>query len=109
MCEIEDRVANANGRFPCKYCNQNSVNQFMQWAMKRTHAKKSKSNKTKTKIKQKVLIHWWTKQKFKIYLWTIFEIKNEIMQEVFDSFMDQTNNQQALRFSSITSLSQVFQ
>ena len=21
-CEIEDRVANANGRFPCKYCTQ---------------------------------------------------------------------------------------
>ena len=22
MCEIEDRVANANGRFPCNYCTQ---------------------------------------------------------------------------------------
>jgi hypothetical protein len=21
-CEIEERVANANGRFPCKHCNQ---------------------------------------------------------------------------------------
>ena len=53
MCEIEDRVANANGRFPCKYCNQNSVNQFMQWAMKRTHAKKANLTRQKPKLSKR--------------------------------------------------------
>ena len=49
-CEIEDRVANANGRFPCKYCNQTFSKLIYAMSHEKKSCKKSKSNQTKTKL-----------------------------------------------------------
>ena len=43
-CEIEDRVANANGRFPCKYCNQTFSKSIYAMSHEKKSCKKSKSN-----------------------------------------------------------------
>ena len=53
-CEIKDRVANKSGRFPCKYCNQTFSKNIYAMSHEKKSCKKSKSNKTKTKIKEKV-------------------------------------------------------
>ena len=48
-CEIVDRVANANGRFPCKYCTQTfSKNIYVMSHEKKSC--KSRSNQTKKEI-----------------------------------------------------------
>ena len=45
MCEIEDRVANANGRFPCRYCNQTLSKSIYAMSHEKKLCKKRKSNK----------------------------------------------------------------
>ena len=63
-CEIKDKVANKNGRFPCKYCNQTfSKNKYLM-----SHEKKSCKRKSK-------------------------QTTNKIREEIFDPFMDQAVNQ----------------
>jgi hypothetical protein len=52
--ENEDRFANENGRFTCKYCSQTFSKNIYAMSHEKKSCKKSKSNQTKTKIKEKV-------------------------------------------------------
>ena len=54
--------------------------------MKRNHAKKANLTRQKPKSWKRFLIHLWTRQKLN-------EIENQTTSEVFDPFMDQTNDQ----------------
>ena len=47
ISEIENRVANKNGRFPCKYCNQTFSKNIYVMSHEKKSCKKRKSNKTK--------------------------------------------------------------
>ena len=94
-CEIEDRVANAHGRFSRKYCNQTFSKLLYAISHGKKSCKKSKFNQTKTKIKEKVceLLMDQTEVEDLSVNKIENQTTNEIMQEVFDPFMDQTNDQ----------------
>ena len=85
-CEIEDRVPNKNGRFPCKYCNQTFSKSIYAMSHEKKSCKKSKSNKTKNKIKEKVFDPLMDQIEVKDLSVNQIENQktNESMQEVFN-------------------------
>ena len=87
--EIEDRVANSNGRFPCKYCNQTFSKSIYAMSHEKKSCKKSKSNKTKPKIMEKVSDPFMDQTEVEDLSANKIEIQstNESIQEVFDPFM----------------------
>ena len=82
--EIEDWVANKNGRLPCKYCNQT----FSKLVYAVRHGKKS-CKKSKTKIKEKIFDPFMDQTEVEDLSANKIEIQstNESIQEVFDPFM----------------------
>ena len=79
--DIQDRAANKSGRFPCRYCNQTFSKNIYAMSHEKKSCKKTKSNQTKTKIKEKVFDTF------------IDQTTNKIKAEVFDPLLDHTENQ----------------
>ena len=84
--EIEERIANKKGRFPCKYCNQTFSKSIYAISHEKKSCKKSKFNQTKTKIMEEVFDPFMNQNEDQ----KEYETLNEIKKEIQNSNWDQT-------------------